>query len=95
MAKVLKRAPKNHRWCNACGGDGRKCGDRRRKCEVCKGKGYWNAQDILDYHTKYPHVCRASCGERHREPRFMFHKDLMREVERLEREIQKLVDRLD
>ena len=38
--------PPNHRHCNACGGDGRDCQDRRRRCKVCRGKGYWNAEDI-------------------------------------------------
>lgn len=54
----------------ACDGEGRNQENRRKKCEVCKGKGHWNSQDIDNYHKKYPHVCKSSCGEEHFSPVF-------------------------
>ena len=42
--------PAGSRGCNACGGNGWSCIDARKKCKVCKGKGYWTEEDILDYH---------------------------------------------
>ncbi len=61
-----RRGPEGHRWCMACDGDGRSGHDRRKKCEVCQGKGYWNAQDIDQYHASRPRLCREQCGKAHR-----------------------------
>lgn len=52
--KPLAKLPAKHRWCNACGGDGRRSLDRRRPCRVCAGKGAWNADDIDRYHAGFP-----------------------------------------
>ncbi len=38
----------NH--CNSCGGNGRSSLDERKKCEICRGKGYWTREDIKLYH---------------------------------------------
>jgi hypothetical protein len=71
---MKQKLPKGCRWCNACGGvfDG----FEDKSCEVCKGKGYWNAKDIEAYHIKYPSVCRASCGKAHRDPDLRSSKEL-------------------
>lgn len=60
------KLPVGHRWCNHCGGDGKAwshVSDEIDTCVVCKGKGYWNRQDIRDYHELAPNVCKQSCGE--------------------------------
>lgn len=59
--------PAGHRWCFACNGHGR---EEDKPCQVCQGKGYWNAEDIKLYHERNPQVCRKSCGERHVAPVF-------------------------
>lgn len=67
-----REVPKGHRWCNACDGSGIDYTekDEGEECEVCKGKGHWNADDIREYHERHPRVCQQACGEHHREPLF-------------------------
>jgi hypothetical protein len=91
----MKKLPAHHRWCNACGGDGRACQDRRRKCEVCVGKGYWNAEDIAAYHKRAPEVCKASCGEKHIDPDFRTHQQQMADLAKLEQDLMDLKARVD
>ena len=57
--------PKGHRWCFVCDGSGSKDGG---PCEICKGKGHWNDNDIAEHHQRHPEICRLSCGERHISP---------------------------
>lgn len=69
VKKSERVCPVGHRWCNLCGDD---CKEHLRTgaipCRACKGKGYWNADDIRAYHVLAPSVCKASCGEKHRDP---------------------------
>lgn len=63
-----RAVPPGHRWCMACDGSGEDLLTQGEPCEVCNGKGYWNAVDIQEYHAKYPHICQQSCREQHRAP---------------------------
>ena len=89
-----KRVPKNHRWCNGCGGNGRNGGYQRRPCEVCRGKGVWNAEDIRQYHEKYPNLCKQSCGDTHRDPSFETHAQIMRRMKKIEKELRAIAKKL-
>ena len=57
--------PKGFLHCNACGGDGKDNQDRRRKCDVCRGKGHYSPADIDDRHARNRKMCREDCGRRH------------------------------
>ena len=63
-----REVPEGYRWCFACDGSGKARYEDDAPCEVCRGKGHWNADDLRAYHKKFPHICKESCGERHREP---------------------------
>lgn len=77
--------PEECNHCNACGGDGRWPMDRRKKCRVCRGKGYWNEEDIQLYHKDCTEEsCFGSkygCGVKHQA--------------RLERELKESEERLE
>lgn len=68
-----RAVPPGHQWCMLCDGE-RTMWDHDAKdemimitCLICKGKGYWNAEDIRDYHAKAPEICKQTCGSEHRE----------------------------
>lgn len=79
--------PESHQCCNLCGGES----DVDHPCELCKGKGYWNADDIRQYHRKYPDVCLTSCGMEHLEPKF----GPPRDIEEFEKEFKTTLARAD
>lgn len=67
MCDFMIVVPPRHQYCNACE-EGVAYRDGPEPCEICQGKGYWNAEDILQYHIKYPEMCKERCGEEHIPP---------------------------
>jgi len=82
------RVPDGCRPCNACGGEIPPEGEP--DCEVCKGKGFWNVEDIREYHERYPELCRKCCGEKHVDPPLIAWDTPVGE---LEKRVQKAADR--
>src|SRR5512141_1713699 len=77
-----------YRLCNACGGTGKR--GEGGKCEVCAGKGAWNAMDIQRYHEKYPHVCKQSCGEKHIAPSFRSNREVEASLDNMLQELRNI-----
>lgn len=49
--RSAERIPDGGRHCMSCDGrSGRSSLDRRKKCEICRGNGYWTREDIELYH---------------------------------------------
>jgi len=95
----LGTRPVRSRHCNACGGGGKGYHgqeNRKRTCIVCRGKGYWDAEDIRLYHLAAPNVCKQSCGDVHHPPSFLTAdeiEELLKDGERALAEAKAFLDK--
>lgn len=90
--RVGEPIPEYSRHCMSCDGSGKSSLDKGKKCKICRGKGYWNQEDMLLYHKD---CTRKSClGSKYygctvKSFQEEEHKDLRR-IKKLEENIKRL-----